>query len=130
MSPELAAAMRLLDEAKAAGFALERIAPGEDGPLWGVRDTDEYADRIYLGGFGADCHAGRSRRSSLAVPDGALVTQRVVGDALTVLHTVVSDWGTTDAPCCGWRASPAQQGHLAGTIGAQERRIASRKEHR
>ena len=32
-SPDLAAAKRLLDSAKAAGFAFERIAPGEDSPM-------------------------------------------------------------------------------------------------
>jgi hypothetical protein len=34
-SPELAAAKRLLDEAKDQGFRFERLAPGEDGPLRG-----------------------------------------------------------------------------------------------
>lgn len=38
-SPELVAAKRLLDVAKNDGFAFERIAPGEDGPLRGVRET-------------------------------------------------------------------------------------------
>lgn len=37
MSPELAAAMRLLDQAKAQGFRFERVIPGPDGPLLGVR---------------------------------------------------------------------------------------------
>jgi len=34
----------------------------------------------------------RRRRSSLVVPGGLPVVQRVSGDALTVLHTVVTDW--------------------------------------
>jgi hypothetical protein len=93
-SPELAAAKRLLDEAKAQGFRFERVAPGEDGHLRGVRDTPEHRDEIYLAGFAApeSCTAIRRRRSSLIVPGGLPVTARVTGDALTVLHTVVSDW--------------------------------------
>ena len=35
-SPDLAAAKRLLDHAKAQEFRFERVAPGEDGPLRGV----------------------------------------------------------------------------------------------
>jgi len=93
MSPELAAAMRLLDTAKAAGFRFTRIAPGEDGPLWGMRETPEFSDRIYLGGFGADCHAVRSRRSSLVIPGGLPVADSVSGDALSVLHVAVWEWG-------------------------------------
>lgn len=50
-SADVAAAKRLLDEAKARRFAFERIAPGEDGPLRGVRESVEYRDEIYLGGF-------------------------------------------------------------------------------
>jgi hypothetical protein len=94
--PDLIAAKRLLDAAKSRGFAFARIAPGEDGPLRGVRDTPEHRDEIYLSGFGApeSCTAIRRRRSSLVVPGGLPVTARVTGDALTVLHTVVSDWPT------------------------------------
>ncbi len=44
-SPELMAAKRLLDVAKNDGFAFERIAPGEDGPLRGVRETPPVARR-------------------------------------------------------------------------------------
>jgi hypothetical protein len=90
--PELVAAMRLLDAAKDAGFAFQRIAPGQDGPLRGMRVTVAWQDEIYLGGFANACHATRRRRWSLIVPAGLPVAQRVVGDALTVLHTVVSDW--------------------------------------
>ena len=93
MSPELAAAMRLLDAAKAAGFIFRRVAPGEDGPLLGVREGVDYRDEIYLGGFGERCRATRRRKSSLVVPGGLPVTERLEGDALTVLHTAVSDWG-------------------------------------
>ena len=92
MSLELAAAMRLLDAAKAAGFRFTRLAPGEDAPLWGVREGVEYSDRVYLGGFGSDCHAVRARRWSVVVPGGLPVTQRVEGDALSVLYTAVFDW--------------------------------------
>ncbi|MBV9651561.1 MAG: hypothetical protein JO296_15685 [Pseudonocardiales bacterium] len=93
-SPELAAAKRLLDEAKDQGFRFERVAPGEDGPLRGVRDTPKHRDEIYLAGFAApeSCTAIRRRRSSLIVPGGLPITAHVTGDALTVLHTVVSDW--------------------------------------
>lgn len=98
-SPELAAAKRLLDAAKREGFAFQRVAPGEDGPLFGVRETLDYRDTCYLGGFASGCSATRARKSSLLIPGGPLVTTRVDGDALTVLHTVVIDWphlGATD----------------------------------
>jgi hypothetical protein len=91
-SPELAAAKRLLDAARAAGFSFTRTAPGEDGPLLGQREGVEYRDEIYIGGFGGSCHATRARKSSLILPGGLPVTERVTGDALTVLHIVVSDW--------------------------------------
>ena len=96
-SPDLAAAKRLLDHAKRQGFSFQRVAPGEDGPLWAVRETIEYRDEIYLSGFWASesCTATRRRRSSLIVPGGLPVTERVTGDALTVLHTVVADWPPT-----------------------------------
>ncbi len=90
-SPELAAAKRLLDAAKSGGFAFERIAPGEDGPLRGVGESADWLDEIYLGGFSWQCHATRRRRWSLIVPGGLPVTHSVSGDALTVLHTV-SEW--------------------------------------
>jgi hypothetical protein len=91
-SPQLRAAKRLLDLAKRQGFAFQRLAPGEDGPLFARRETIDYRDELYLGGFSDFCHATRARRSSLIVPGGLPVTARVSGDALTVLHTVVSDW--------------------------------------
>jgi hypothetical protein len=91
-SPELAAAKRLLDAAKRGGFRFQRVAPGPDGPLWGVRETLDWRDTLYLAGFSTDCTATRARKSSLVLPDGLLVTQRVNGDALSVLHTVVCDW--------------------------------------
>src|SRR5205085_20079 len=94
-SPDLAAAKRLLDAAKSQGFTFQRIAPGPDGPLRGVRETVAYRDTCYLGGFGARCCATRARKYSLIVPDGFPVTERVTGDALTVLHTIVSDWAPT-----------------------------------
>jgi hypothetical protein len=92
--PDLVAAKRLLDTAKDKGFTFQRIAPGEDGPLRGVRETVEWVDEIMLSGFWDEnsCHAVRRRRSSLLVPGGLPVAQRVDGDALTVLHTVVCDW--------------------------------------
>lgn len=91
-SPDLAAAKRLLDLAKEAGFRFTRTAPGPDGPLLGRRDTADYRDQLYLAGFGERCHATRVRKFSLIVPGGLPITERVSGDALTVLYTVVSDW--------------------------------------
>jgi hypothetical protein len=94
MSPDLMATMRLLDLAKRRGFSFNRVAPGPDGPLWGVRESLEYRDTVYLAGFGDSCSATRARRSSLIVPGGLPVIARASGDALSVLHTVVSDWPT------------------------------------
>jgi hypothetical protein len=95
-SPELAAAKRLLDAAKDQGFTFQRIAPGPDGPLRGVRETVEFLDEIYVGGCGRpdSCTAIRRRCSSLIVPGGLPVSARVTGDVLVVLHTVLSDWPT------------------------------------
>jgi hypothetical protein len=95
-SPELAAAKRLLDTAKDRGFAFRRVAPGPDGPLWGVRQTVDWVDEMYLGGFWRKgcCSATRRRRCSLVMPGGLPVAAEVSGDALTVLHTVLSDWVT------------------------------------
>ncbi|HET9255007.1 MAG TPA: hypothetical protein VFO16_07360 [Pseudonocardiaceae bacterium] len=83
--PQLRAAKRLLDLARNQGFTFQRIAPGEDGPLFARRDTPEYRDEIYIGEFSGSCHATRARRSYLIVPSGLPVTARVSGDALTVL---------------------------------------------
>ncbi|MDQ3764865.1 MAG: hypothetical protein M3460_26120 [Actinomycetota bacterium] len=94
-NPQLQAAKQLLDLAKRQGFAFHRLAPGEDGPLFARRETLEYRDELYLGGFSDSCHATRARKSSLIVPGGLPVTARVSGDAITVLHTVVSDWPIT-----------------------------------
>jgi hypothetical protein len=57
-----------------------------------VRETAGYYDEIYLAGFGApeSCTAIRRCRSSLIVAGGLPVTDRVTGDALTVLHMVVT----------------------------------------
>ncbi|HEU0088939.1 MAG TPA: hypothetical protein VFQ77_15045 [Pseudonocardiaceae bacterium] len=93
-SPDVVAGMRLLDAAKRHGFRFQRLAPGPDGPLWGVRDTADWRDTVYLGGFSGDCSATRCRRSSLLVPGELLVAERVGGDALSVLNTVVSHWPT------------------------------------
>ncbi|MBV8995595.1 MAG: hypothetical protein JO287_18285 [Pseudonocardiales bacterium] len=94
--PDLAAAKRLLDLAKDRGFNFQRVAPGEDGPLLGHRQTANWQDEIYLAGFWQpnSCTAIRRRRSSLIVPGGLPVAARVTGDALAVLHTVVADWPT------------------------------------
>lgn len=93
---DLAAAMRLLDEAKAQGFVFTRTAPGEDAPLLGVRETVEWVDGIVLTGCSREgsCYASRRGRSSLVVPGGLPLVREVSGDALEVLHTVVTDWET------------------------------------
>ena len=87
---QTAAAKRLLDDLRAQGFAFERIGPGEDGPVRGVRDSIAYRDEIYLGGFSDSCFAQRRTRRSITVPGGLPVTSRVEGDALTVLHGYMS----------------------------------------
>jgi hypothetical protein len=91
-SPELEAAKRLLDAAKRGGFRFQRVAPGPDGPLWGVRETPQWRDTLYLAGFGQHCTATRVRKSSLIIPGGPVVAQCLDGDALSVLHAVVFDW--------------------------------------
>jgi hypothetical protein len=58
----------------------------------GVRETLELRYTIYLAGFGRACTATRSRKYSLIVLSGPLVTHRINGDAISVLHTVVSQW--------------------------------------
>jgi hypothetical protein len=67
------------------GFRFERIAPGPDGPLRGIRKTLEFRDEVYVAGFWEpeSCTAIRRRRSSLVVPGGMPVAQRVTGDAIT-----------------------------------------------
>lgn len=62
------AAKRLLDAAKRDGFRFVRVTPGSDGPLWGVRETLQWRDTIYLAGFGQACTASRSRKSPLIIP--------------------------------------------------------------
>jgi hypothetical protein len=69
-SPELTAAKRLLDAAKSQGFTFQRIAPGPDGPLLGIRETVDYRDTCYLGGFGEGCCATRARKYRLVVAGG------------------------------------------------------------
>lgn len=93
-SPELAAAKRLLDTAKHDGFVFQRVAPGDDGPLLGTREGADYRDTCYLGGFSDYCHAIRTRKSRLVIPGALPITERVSGDALTVLQTVLFDWPT------------------------------------
>lgn len=90
--PFLAAAKRLLDAAHDCGFHFDRIANGPDGPLRGVRDSPDWHDEIFLAGFSDSCSAVRRRKSSLVVPGGLPVCTRVDGDAITVLHTVLTEW--------------------------------------
>jgi hypothetical protein len=93
-SYDVAAAKRLLDVARDTGFTFERLAEGPDAPVVGVRESVGWHDEIYLAGFSDSCTAIRRRRSSLIAPGGLPVAERVNGDALTVLHTVVRDWTT------------------------------------
>lgn len=88
----VAAAKRLLDLAQDQGFVFQRVAPGDDGPLLSVREISDYRDQIYISDFYSGCTATRARKSSLIVPNGLPVTACVEGEALIVLHTVVSDW--------------------------------------
>lgn len=88
-SPDLTTGMRLLDAVKCHGFTFRRIAPGPDGPLEGVRETDGWRDVIYLGGFSSDCFAWRERQSSLVLPGGGLVQILTQGGALDVLTEVL-----------------------------------------
>jgi hypothetical protein len=91
-SLELAAAKRLLDAARDRGFTFERIALGENAPLRGTRESTSWLDEVYVAGLSSGCSAARRRRYSLIVPGGLPVTERISGDALEVLHTVVFDW--------------------------------------
>lgn len=109
-NPELAAAKRLLDIAKSRGFAFERIAPGPDGPLRGVRETLQFRDEVYLGGCGApdSCSATRRRRSSLIVPRRATCLPAAMwGRADRAAHGVVGldrmkPRSRRCAPCLRW----------------------------
>lgn len=89
-SPDLVAAMRILDGLKAAGFRFERMAPGEDGPLLGRRVTERWVDHVYIEGFSRDCMAWRQRRSPLIVPGAGVAERRVSGGALSVLGEVAT----------------------------------------
>jgi hypothetical protein len=64
--------------------------------LRGVREAPQWRNEIYLAGFWAlnSCSATRRRRCALVVPGGLPIAERVSGDALTVVHTVLSDWTT------------------------------------
>ena len=92
-SPDLAAAKRLLDQAKLSGFEFVRTAPGPDGPLLGRRITDRWLDTICIEGFSRDCHAWRQRRSPLLVP-GQKAERQISGSALDILKDVLA-WDTT-----------------------------------
>jgi hypothetical protein len=72
-----------------------------------VRETVAWIDEVFLGGFGDACSAVRRRRYSLVVPGGLPVAQRVSGDAITVLNTVLTDWPT-------WRISGYHLGRHQG----------------
>ncbi|HEX4099232.1 MAG TPA: hypothetical protein VHY21_01645 [Pseudonocardiaceae bacterium] len=52
---------------------------------------EEFVNARTFGAVDDSCHATRARKSSFIVPGGLPITTRVTGDAVTVLHTVVSD---------------------------------------
>src|SRR5262249_60412672 len=85
--------MRLLDAAKAQGFRFERVAPGEDGPLWGERVTPEYRDVVYIGGVSEGCKTARARPPPLIASGVAPGIERVAGDTGTVGVSSVQDCG-------------------------------------
>lgn len=89
-SPDLVIAKRLLDHVKEQGFQFQRVGEGADGALLGTRRTDEWADTVYLDGFGRGCYALRERRTSLVVPGSSLVERYAAGGALNVLNTVLT----------------------------------------
>jgi hypothetical protein len=89
-STDVAAAKRLLDYAKLSGFTFQRAAPGADAPLIGYRVRDGWVDLIHIEGFSRDCFAWRKRTSKLLVSADALVQHHVEGNALDVLHEVLT----------------------------------------
>lgn len=89
-SPDLAQAKRILDNLKATGFRFERTAPGEDGPLLGLRETGRWVDTVYIEGFSCGCMAWRQRRSLFIIPGEGVIERRVSGGALTVLGEVAT----------------------------------------
>ncbi len=89
-SPDVVIAKRLLDHAKLRGFAFQRAAPGEDGPLVGKRVNGGWVDIIHIAGFSRDCLAMRQRTSSLILPGNGLVERQVEGSALDVLNEVLT----------------------------------------
>ena len=89
-SADVITGKRLLDAAKARGFCFRRIAPGPDGPLEGIRETQRWRDVVHLGGFSHGCYAWRERRSSLLLPATATRAQiRTRGSAVDVLTEVL-----------------------------------------
>lgn len=88
-SADLVIAKRLLDYAKQGGFAFQRTAPGEDGPLVGCRVGDSCIDLIHIEGFSHDCFAWRKRVSPLIVSNNTVV-QQVEGGVLEVPNDVLT----------------------------------------
>jgi hypothetical protein len=74
------------------------VNPQHPSEKLGVREGIDYRDTVYIGGFRDSCYATRARRFSLIVPGGLPVTERTAGDALSVLHTMVSDWRSGNHP--------------------------------
>jgi hypothetical protein len=94
-SPDLAAAKRLLDAAtKNQGFRFQRIAPGPDGPLGGSARPSSFSMSCISAGSGSPTRAPPSGAAAARCwcPADCRSPPGVEGDALTVLHTVVTDW--------------------------------------
>lgn len=91
-SPDLAAAKRLLDAAKRGGVSLRAGGAGSGRAAVGRAGDPPVARHHLPRRVQPGMHRHPARKSSLIVPGGPLVTQRLDGDALSVLHTVVCDW--------------------------------------
>lgn len=91
-SPDLAAAKRLLDAAKCGGVSLRAGGAGSGRAAVG-RAGDPPVARHHLP---RRVQPGMHRHPGPQVvfdrPGRTVVTQRLDGDAVSVLHTVVCDW--------------------------------------
>jgi hypothetical protein len=61
-----------------------------DAPLVGYRSSDDWVDLIHSEGFSRDCFAWQQRICTLLVSPDTLVQRRVEGNALKVLHEVLT----------------------------------------
>jgi hypothetical protein len=88
--PDREAVTRLMDLAIRRGFSF--TPAGERGSLWGERVSARWRDVVFLCASG---HANAARASiGPLAPGEPLLTDRVSGTALTILHTIVYTWPT------------------------------------